>query len=203
MIAHCYLQSLVSIFLFWSPHLWWGWVSHFLFALSTGPFWLSVVITNSLDSESEYWRGSFGVENCLYHYVPNRGGGDKGRGVIVISTGHFRVHLSLRFKARLSATSLLWKSVFIHVEIGTSYHNNNFALRLALKKRVNGTRKWPIVGPLVKWSGQFPTSLLIGETVEVTKDRREKVSSATKVVSNTRRNERRRKHEIQTPLYRR
>ena len=48
--------------------------------------------------------------------------------------GHFRVRLSLHFKARLSAKSLLWKSVFIHIEIGTNYHNKNFALRLALKR---------------------------------------------------------------------
>ena len=59
--------------------------------------------------------------------------------------GHFRVHLSLHFKARLSAKSLLWKSVFIHIEIGTNYHNKNFALRLALKERLKGTRKWPIM----------------------------------------------------------
>ena len=58
--------------------------------------------------------------------------------------GHFRVHLSLHFKARLSAKSLLWKSVFIHIEIGTNYHDKNFALRLALKERLRGTRKWPI-----------------------------------------------------------
>jgi len=58
--------------------------------------------------------------------------------------GHFRVHLSLHFKARLSAKSLLWKSVFIHIEIRTNYHNQNFALRLALKGRPRGTRKWPI-----------------------------------------------------------
>ena len=30
-------------------------------------------------------------------------------------------HLSLRFKARLSAKSLLWKSVFIHIEIETIF----------------------------------------------------------------------------------
>ena len=50
----------------------------------------------------------------------------------------------LHFKARLSAKSLLWKSVFIHIEIGTNYHNKNFALRLALKERLSRTRKWPI-----------------------------------------------------------
>ena len=35
---------------------------------------------------------------------------------------------------------LLWKSVFIHIEIGTNYLNKNFALRLALKERLRGTR---------------------------------------------------------------
>ena len=62
--------------------------------------------------------------------------------------GNFRVHLSLHFKARLSAKSLLWKSLFIHIEIGTNYHNKNFALRLALKERLRGTRKWPIISNL-------------------------------------------------------
>ena len=63
---------------------------------------------------------------------------------ITYAIGHFRVHLSLHFKARLSAKSLLWKSVFIHIEIGTNYHDKNFALRLALKERLKGTRKWSI-----------------------------------------------------------
>ena len=69
-----------------------------------------------------------------------------GAGVLMFSgsIGHFRVHASLHFKVRLSAKSLLWKSVFIHIEIGTNYHNKNFALRLALKERLKGTRKWPI-----------------------------------------------------------
>jgi len=58
-------------------------------------------------------------------------------------TGDFRVHLNLHFKSRLSAKSLLWKSVFIHIEIGTIYHKN-FALTFALKERLGGTRKWPI-----------------------------------------------------------
>ena len=61
--------------------------------------------------------------------------------------GHFRVHLSLHFKTRLSAKSLLWKSVFIHIETGTNYHDKNFAPRLALKERLRGTRKWPIQSP--------------------------------------------------------
>ena len=75
--------------------------------------------------------------------------------------GHFRVHLSLHFKARLSAKSLLWKSVFIHIEIGTNYHNKNFALRLALKERLRGTRKWPIerVGGQTKWNHPALVSL--------------------------------------------
>ena len=50
---------------------------------------------------------------------------------------------SLHFKARLSAKSLFWKSLFIHIEIGTNYQNI-FAPRLVLKERLKGTRKWPI-----------------------------------------------------------
>ena len=52
--------------------------------------------------------------------------------------GHFWVQLSLHFKVRVSAKSLLWKSVFIHIEIRSNYHNKNFALRLALKERPEG-----------------------------------------------------------------
>ena len=67
--------------------------------------------------------------------------------------GHFEVHLSLHFKARLRAKFLLWKSVFMHIEIGTNYHmhNNNFALSLALKERLRGTRKWPIFCAPFAW----------------------------------------------------
>jgi len=59
--------------------------------------------------------------------------------------GHSRVALNLSFKTNLSAKSLLWKSVFNHIEIRTNYHNKNFALGLALKERLRGTRKWLIV----------------------------------------------------------
>ena len=54
------------------------------------------------------------------------------------------VHLSLHFKERLGAKSLFSKSLFIHIEIEINYHNKNFALTLALKERLRGTRKWPI-----------------------------------------------------------
>ena len=47
--------------------------------------------------------------------------------------GHFRVHLSLHFKARLIAKSLR-KSVFIPIEIGTNYHNKNFVVQVAEQK---------------------------------------------------------------------
>ena len=53
--------------------------------------------------------------------------------MILALAGQF--HLRLHFKARLSAKSLLWKSVFIHIEIGSNYHKN-FALTLALKERL-------------------------------------------------------------------
>ena len=77
----------------------------------------------------------------------------------ILAIGHFRVHLSLHFKVRLSAKSLLWKSVFIHIEIGTNYHSKNFALRLALKERLIGTQKWPIAWRIIeiwrRWSPEF------------------------------------------------
>ena len=78
--------------------------------------------------------------------------------------GHFRVQLSLYFKTRLSAKSLLWKSVFIHIEIATNYRNKNFALGLALKERLMGTRKWPITIPRVNvWLlHQGGTPVLLG-----------------------------------------
>ena len=59
-----------------------------------------------------------------------------------VQIGHFRVHLSLHLKTRLNGKSVM--KIFIHMEIGTYYHNKNFALRLALKERVRETRKWPI-----------------------------------------------------------
>ena len=60
------------------------------------------------------------------------------------------------FKAKLSAKSLLWKSVFIHIETGTNYHNKNFALRLALKERLKGTRKWPI--KFLRFAGELSST---------------------------------------------
>ena len=55
---------------------------------------------------------------------------------VVSGIGHFQLHLSLYFKASLYAKSLLWISVFIHIEIRTSHHNKYFALTVdALWKR--------------------------------------------------------------------
>ena len=51
------------------------------------------------------------------------------------------------FQSEAKCKVLLWKSVFIHIEIRTNYHNKNFA-RLALKERLRGTRKWPICRPV-------------------------------------------------------
>ena len=73
----------------------------------------------------------------------------------LLAIGHFRIHHSLHFKARLSAKSLLWKSVFIHIETGANYHNKNFALRLAMKERLRGTQKWPII---VLYRGDYDRS---------------------------------------------
>ena len=89
------------------------------------------------------WIEFVGSLLCSVRFIP-RFSGSPLSPKTNIWIGHFRVHLSLRFKARLSAKSLIWKSVFIHIEIGTNYHNKSFALRLALKERLRGTRKWPI-----------------------------------------------------------
>ena len=46
-------------------------------------------------------------------------------------------------------SEVLWRSVFIHIESRTNYHNRNFALSLALKKRLMGSRNglstWSVV----------------------------------------------------------
>ena len=82
--------------------------------------------------------------------------------------GHFRVHLSLHFKARVSAKSLLWKSVFIHIEIRTNYHNKKFALRLALKERLRGTRKWPMGYAHKNQIKYMATHVVVNETYKQT-----------------------------------
>ena len=48
------------------------------------------------------------------------------------------------FQSEAKCKVFVMKSVFLHIEIGTNYHNKNFAFRLALKERLKGTRKWPI-----------------------------------------------------------
>ena len=61
--------------------------------------------------------------------------------------GHFRVLMCLCFKTSLSAKPFIWKWVLHAVSFSCklkSFHNNGFALSLALKQRHKGTRKWPI-----------------------------------------------------------
>ena len=69
--------------------------------------------------------------------------------------GLFRVLLCLCFKTSLSAnTNLSNENEFcmqFHFHANQShFHNNGFALRLALKQRHKETRKWPII-----WGLQF------------------------------------------------
>ena len=64
--------------------------------------------------------------------------------------GPFRVLLCLCFKASLSA-NLSYENEFctqflFHAN-KSHFHKNGFALRLALKQRHKGTRKWPIAVP--------------------------------------------------------
>ena len=62
---------------------------------------------------------------------------------------HFRVHLSLHFKARLSAKSCYENQFSFILKLELIIITKAFALRLALKERLRGTRKWPIV--IVNW----------------------------------------------------
>ena len=56
------------------------------------------------------------------------------------SVDHFGVPHSLSFKTSLSAKSLLWISLFIHIEIRTHYHNKISHLESLLKRELgNGT----------------------------------------------------------------
>ena len=61
----------------------------------------------------------------------------------MVVIGHFRVHLSLHFKARLSAKSLLWKSVSFIFKLELIIITKDSHLD-SLWKRDWGTRKWPI-----------------------------------------------------------
>ena len=65
----------------------------------------------------------------------------------VILIGHFRVPLSLCFKARLSVKPFLWKWLWFawnETAHRTNFRKKGSALRLILKQRHKGTRKWPI-----------------------------------------------------------
>lgn len=50
----------------------------------------------------------------------------------------------LYFKVSLSAKSLSWRSVFIHMKNTTCCRNQNFGFRPSLKKRLRRTGKWSI-----------------------------------------------------------
>ena len=51
-------------------------------------------------------------------------------------------------------------SVLIHIEIRTNYHDNkHFALRLALKGRFRGTRKWSMTGDGIASEINMPVSI--------------------------------------------
>ena len=60
------------------------------------------------------------------------------------TTGHFGLPNTFTFKVRLSV-----KMSFISMRIKNHFHINDFGLSLALKQRLERTRKWP-VGILLK-----------------------------------------------------
>ena len=57
--------------------------------------------------------------------------------------GHFRITVSLFFKASPGAHPFIWKLVFIHMQMKTNFHMKRWAPGLALKKRPEIIRKWP------------------------------------------------------------
>ena len=61
--------------------------------------------------------------------------------------GHFQVLLCLCFKTSLGAKPFIWKSVLQAVLLHgnqSHFHKNGFALRLVMKQRQKGPRKWSI-----------------------------------------------------------
>ena len=79
------------------------------------------------------------------------------KGIFPIILGDaLKLPLSLSLKTSLRAHSLSWIPVFIPIEIRTNYHNKNFTLRLSLKERMRGNRKWPIrIHTLISWQFHF------------------------------------------------
>ena len=55
------------------------------------------------------------------------------------ATGHFGLPNTFTFKMRLSV-----KMSFISMRIKNHFHINDFVLSLALKQRLERTRKWPV-----------------------------------------------------------
>ena len=58
--------------------------------------------------------------------------------------GHFGIIFGLFFKASLGAHLFIWKLIFIWMWMKANFHMKRWAPGLALKKRPNVIRKWPI-----------------------------------------------------------
>ena len=68
--------------------------------------------------------------------------------ICFLSSGQECPGYGLRNRSKLfqgNTKSLLWTSLFNHIEIRYDHHNINSGLRLVLKERLRGTRKWPIL----------------------------------------------------------
>ena len=71
--------------------------------------------------------------------------GWKGIDRSIHEIAHFRVHLSLSFKARPGAQLFIWKWVtLICMWMKSHFHMKGWAPRLVLSKRFKEIRKWPI-----------------------------------------------------------
>ena len=96
-----------------------------------------VLYTTANQVISRRWKDGNGYKMCINekHLNSWRCCRRRRRDRLSNLIGHFRVHYQPLFQ-RISAKSLLWRWVFIYIGIRTSYHNTNFALRLALKERL-------------------------------------------------------------------
>ena len=70
---------------------------------------------------------------------PNAEGQERKNGIKNDGIGHFLVHLSNPFQSEAKCKIFVIKTIYIHIEIGTNYHNKNYALGLALKERLRET----------------------------------------------------------------
>ena len=106
--------------------------------------WLEVSTTSCSHRHYHHPKGNFNIKKTRQKNEEVK--------ISLPLIGHFRVLLCLCFKASLSAKPFLWKWVLHAVSFSCkskSFSKEWFALRLALKQRHEGTRKWPITTSVI------------------------------------------------------